>query len=118
MMHSLFSLDFGSLNLIQSPNMIEVSPCLLFMLSYAPGTLLIHVNFTAYQNQKSELVLFGLCFGLISYLYFLATKKNMRFQVSDVVLNPYSFFVLGHVLSYYQVSYQIPIKDNKYFWRF
>lgn len=56
MMHSLFSLDFGSLNLIQSPNMIE--------------------------NQKSELVLFGLCFGLISYLYFLATKKNMRFQIS------------------------------------
>ena len=57
MMHSLFSLDFGSLNFIQSPNMIE--------------------------NQKSELVLFGICFGLISYLYFLATKKNMRFQISD-----------------------------------
>ena len=87
MMHSLFSLDFGSLNLIQSPNMIEVSPNPLFMQSYALGILLILVNVTAYQNQKSELVLFGLCFGLISYLYFLATKKNTRFQVSDVVLS-------------------------------
>ncbi|KAG2656841.1 nuclear pore complex protein NUP205-like isoform X2 [Panicum virgatum] len=56
LMHSLFSLDFGSLNFMQSPNMIE--------------------------NQKSEFVVFGLCFSLISYLYVLATKKNMRFQVS------------------------------------
>ncbi|OEL25614.1 Nuclear pore complex protein NUP205 [Dichanthelium oligosanthes] len=56
LMHSLFSLDFGSLNIMQSPNMIE--------------------------NQKSELIAFGLCFSLISYLYVLATKKNMRFQVS------------------------------------
>ncbi|RLN07047.1 hypothetical protein C2845_PM11G20510 [Panicum miliaceum] len=56
LMHSLFSLDFGSLNFMQSPNMIE--------------------------NQKSEFVAFGLCFSLISYLYVLATKKNMRFQVS------------------------------------
>lgn len=85
MMHSLFSLDFGSLNFIQSPNMIEASPNLLFVYSYALGSLLIHVNVTAHQNQKSELVLFGICFGLISYLYFLATKKNMRFQVSDAV---------------------------------
>ncbi|VAI45230.1 unnamed protein product [Triticum turgidum subsp. durum] len=83
MMHSLFSLDFGSLNFIQSPNMIEASPNLLFVYSYALGSLLIHVNVTAHQNQKSELVLFGICFGLISYLYFLATKKNMRFQISD-----------------------------------
>jgi hypothetical protein len=51
-MHSLFSLDFGSLNLIQSPNMIEVSLSLLFMLSYAPGTLLIHVNFTALPEPE------------------------------------------------------------------
>ncbi|KAL6604475.1 hypothetical protein ACP70R_042902 [Stipagrostis hirtigluma subsp. patula] len=57
MMRYLFSLDFGSLNFMQSPNMIE--------------------------NQKSELIVFGLCFSLVSYLYFLATKKNMRFQVSD-----------------------------------
>ncbi|KAL6888297.1 hypothetical protein ACP4OV_009323 [Aristida adscensionis] len=57
MMNSLFRVDFGSLNFMQSPNMIE--------------------------NQKSELTVFGLCFSLISYLYFLATKKNMRFQVSD-----------------------------------
>ncbi|PAN04610.1 hypothetical protein PAHAL_1G079100 [Panicum hallii] len=56
LMHSLFSLDFGSLNFMQSPNMIE--------------------------NQKSEFIAFGLCFSLISYLYVLATKKNMRFQVS------------------------------------
>ncbi|CAD6251488.1 unnamed protein product [Miscanthus lutarioriparius] len=56
LMHSLFSLDFGSLNLMQSPNMIE--------------------------NHKSELIAFGLCFSLVSYLYVLATKKNMRFQVS------------------------------------
>lgn len=55
-MHSLFSLDFGSLNFLQSANMIE--------------------------NQKSELIVFGVCFSLISYLYFLATKKNVRFQVS------------------------------------
>nr|CAB3446029.1 unnamed protein product [Digitaria exilis] len=55
LMQSLFSVDFGSLNFMQSPNMIE--------------------------NQKSELVAFGLCFSLISYLYVLATKKNMRFQV-------------------------------------
>ncbi|KAG2649322.1 hypothetical protein PVAP13_1NG109800 [Panicum virgatum] len=57
LMHSLFSLDFGSLNFMQSPNMIE--------------------------NQKSEFVAFGLCFSLVSYLYVLATKKNMRFQVSN-----------------------------------
>uniref|UniRef100_J3LAP2 Nuclear pore complex protein NUP205 n=1 Tax=Oryza brachyantha TaxID=4533 RepID=J3LAP2_ORYBR len=56
MMQSLFSLDFGSLNFMQSPNMIE--------------------------NQKSELIVFGLCFSLISYLYVLATKKDMRFQIS------------------------------------
>ncbi|CAD6247641.1 unnamed protein product [Miscanthus lutarioriparius] len=56
LMHSLFSLDFGSLNFMQSPNMIE--------------------------NHKSELIAFGLCFSLVSYLYVLATKKNMRFQVS------------------------------------
>ncbi|CAN6243490.1 unnamed protein product [Urochloa humidicola] len=56
LMHSLFSLDFGSLNFMQSPNMIE--------------------------NQKSELIVFSLCFSLISYLYVLATKKTMRFQVS------------------------------------
>ncbi|CAL4889322.1 unnamed protein product [Urochloa decumbens] len=56
LMHSIFSLDFGSLNFMQSPNMIE--------------------------NQKSELIVFGLCFSLVSYLYVLATKKNMRFQVS------------------------------------
>ncbi|WVZ77429.1 hypothetical protein U9M48_025294 [Paspalum notatum var. saurae] len=55
LMHSLFSLDFGSLNFMQLPNMIE--------------------------NQKSELIAFGLCFSLVSYLYVLATKKNMRFQV-------------------------------------
>ncbi|WVZ77434.1 hypothetical protein U9M48_025299 [Paspalum notatum var. saurae] len=55
LMHSLFSLDFGSLNFMQLPNMIE--------------------------NQKSELVSFGLCFSLVSYLYVLATKKDMRFQV-------------------------------------
>ncbi|TVU02504.1 hypothetical protein EJB05_51989 [Eragrostis curvula] len=55
-MDSLFSLDFGSSNFMQSANMIE--------------------------NQKSELIVFGVCFSLISYLYFLATKKNMRFQVS------------------------------------
>ncbi|KAG8058444.1 hypothetical protein GUJ93_ZPchr0002g26266 [Zizania palustris] len=56
MMQSLFSLDFGSLNFMQSPSMIE--------------------------NQKSELIVFGLCFGLISYLYFLAAKKDMRLQIS------------------------------------
>lgn len=56
LMHSVFSLDFGSLNFMQSPNMIE--------------------------NHKSELIAFGLCFSLVSYLYVLATKKNMRFQVS------------------------------------
>ncbi|KAG0532241.1 hypothetical protein BDA96_04G092100 [Sorghum bicolor] len=56
LMHSLFSLDFGSLNFMQSPNIIE--------------------------NHKSELIAFGLCFSLVSYLYVLATKKNMRFQVS------------------------------------
>ncbi|KAK3156306.1 hypothetical protein QOZ80_2AG0105440 [Eleusine coracana subsp. coracana] len=55
-MHSLFSLDFGSLNFMQSTNMIE--------------------------NQKSESIVFGVCFSLISYLYFLATKRNMRFHVS------------------------------------
>lgn len=103
MMRSLFSLDFGSLNFIHSANMIEVSANLLLMHSYALGPLLIHVNVTAYQNQKSELVLFGICFGLISYLYFLATKKNMRFQVSEAVLNPYSFLCHGRVLWYSQV---------------
>ncbi|AQK69479.1 Nuclear pore complex protein NUP205 [Zea mays] len=56
LMHSLFSVDFGILNFMQSPNMIE--------------------------NQKSELIAFGLCFSLVSYLYVLATRKNMRFQVS------------------------------------
>uniref|UniRef100_A0A0E0JX12 Nuclear pore complex protein NUP205 n=1 Tax=Oryza punctata TaxID=4537 RepID=A0A0E0JX12_ORYPU len=34
------------------------------------------------KNQKSELIVFGLCFSLISYLYVLATKKDMRFQIS------------------------------------
>uniref|UniRef100_I1NYC7 Nuclear pore complex protein NUP205 n=1 Tax=Oryza glaberrima TaxID=4538 RepID=I1NYC7_ORYGL len=56
MMQFLFSLDIGSLNFMQSSNMIE--------------------------NQKSELIVFGLCFSLISYLYVLATKKDMRFQIS------------------------------------
>ncbi|XP_062193498.1 uncharacterized protein LOC133896874 [Phragmites australis] len=56
LMNSLFSLDFGPLNFLQSPNMIE--------------------------NLKSELIVFGLCFCFISYLYSLATMKNMRFQVS------------------------------------
>jgi nuclear pore complex protein Nup205 len=56
MMQFLFSLDIGSLNFMQSSNMIE--------------------------NQKSELIVFALCFSLISYLYVLATKKDMRFQIS------------------------------------
>lgn len=47
--------------------------------------ILLHV--AAYQNQKSELVAFGLCFSLISYLYVLTTKKNMRFQVSTLILS-------------------------------
>jgi len=48
--------------------------------------ILLHV--AAYQNQKSEFVVFGLCFSLISYLYVLATKKNMRFQVSSILNLP------------------------------
>ena len=57
-------------------------------------TLCIHMSFlillhvAAYQNQKSEFVVFGLCFSLVSYLYVLATKKNMRFQVSSILNLP------------------------------
>lgn len=55
--------------------------------------LCTHITFlillhAANQNHKSELIAFGLCFSLVSYLYVLATKKNMRFQVSNTLNLP------------------------------
>lgn len=55
MMHAIFILDMETLNCTQS-----------------------HEN-----HRKSELIFFGLCFSLCSYLYFLVTKKLLRLQVSD-----------------------------------
>lgn len=88
-MRTLFSLDFGSLNFMQSPNMIEVSlilfkiVCIIMMSLCTHITFLILIHVAANQNHKSELIAFGVCFSLVSYLYVLATKKSMRFQVSN-----------------------------------
>lgn len=74
---------------MQSPNMIEVSLilfkilCIIMMDLCTHITFLILIHVAAHQNHKSELIAFGVCVSLVSYLYVLVTKKSMRFQVSN-----------------------------------
>ncbi|XAR66900.1 hypothetical protein NMG60_11013275 [Bertholletia excelsa] len=80
--------------------------CALF--SHDSDSLVSVRSIHSLENQrKSELNTFRLCFSLSSYLYFLATKKSLRLQVSDSSLDYHapagqqlpSLSLLGYFLS-------------------
>lgn len=57
---------------------------MIFVFNFDIGsTCFGHISDSVESTRNSELIMFRLCFSLLSYLYLLITKKHIRLQVSD-----------------------------------